>query len=42
MNCFRCADLSSSRYFCSDKESHYIETWHVLEDLVDEVSKKLN
>lgn len=27
--------IDDEGYFCSDKESHYVETWHAMEDLVD-------
>lgn len=23
-------------YYCADMESHYVETWHAMEDLVEE------
>ncbi len=28
--------IGDDGYFCSDRDSHYIETWHALEDLVGE------
>ena len=28
--------LEEDGRYCSDNESHYIETWHAMEDLVDE------
>jgi len=28
--------VDNNGYFCSDKESHYVETWEVMEELVDE------
>ena len=28
--------LDDNGYFCSDNESHFVETWHAMEDLVDE------
>jgi len=28
--------LNEEGYFCSDNDSHYIETWHAMEALVDE------
>jgi len=27
--------LDDEGYFCADKESHFVETWHAMEDLVD-------
>ena len=28
--------LDDEGYYCSDTESHYVETWHAMEELVDE------
>jgi diketogulonate reductase-like aldo/keto reductase len=28
--------LDNEGYYCTDKGSHYVETWHAMEDLVDE------
>ena len=27
--------LDDEGYYCSDGESHYVETWHAMEELVD-------
>lgn len=27
--------IDDEGYFCTDKDSHYVETWHAMEDLVD-------
>ena len=28
--------LDDAGFYCADPKSHYIETWHAMEDLVDE------